>query len=287
VFGIEGVSKRRDELIKIYWKYGKNYFQAFVIKESQKYFDDEHMYVLFARFVETFEKLTNAITMEDFKKNSLFDKYLEDKRQKENEKIETSEAKINTEELCNYINVSKIKSKNSRTIAITEYLNEKGITISYFRTVTIMENERIKEHFSFPSSTFNQLYLDKKEGESVSTVEYEQSIFHSEVERVYPLFCIFINQESDVERIEIIPNFTFSSFHSEAKMVFEKTKLAFQEGDISLFPTVSDGVNFHVRPHAMNKEDVFEFSDGTAITKRTFWVNRETVNQVIFNHVKK
>ena len=43
----------------------------------------------------------------------------------------------------------------------------------------------------------------------------------------------------------------------------------------------------HVRPKAANSEDTFEFTNGLQITKRTFWANRETINELIQLYVNE
>ena len=40
-------------------------------------------------------------------------------------------------------------------------------------------------------------------------------------------------------------------------------------------------MGFHVRPKAANGEDTFQFTNGDHITKRTFWANKETVDELI------
>ena len=38
---------------------------------------------------------------------------------------------------------------------------------------------------------------------------------------------------------------------------------------------------FHIRPKAANMADFFEFTNGKQITKRTFWANKSTLNELI------
>ena len=64
-------------------------------------------------------------------------------------------------------------------------------------------------------------------------------------------------------------------------MVYNETVEAFEKGDDNLFPKSSEKKGFHVRPKAANSEDTFEFTNGLQITKRTFWANRETINELI------
>ena len=84
-----------------------------------------------------------------------------------------------------------------------------------------------------------------------------------------------------VSQILLIKEFSFKKFKEDAEKVFNQTLLAFQSGDESKFPRSSDGCGFHVRPKAVNAEDTFRFTNGNLITKRTFWANKGTVEQLI------
>ena len=75
--------------------------------------------------------------------------------------------------------------------------------------------------------------------------------------------------------------FSFDRFSEDAKIAYNQTIDGFKKGDYNLFPKVSDGLKFHIRPKAMNADDQFMFSSGEFITKRTFWANRETVYEVL------
>ena len=47
------------------------------------------------------------------------------------------------------------------------------------------------------------------------------------------------------------------------------------------FPKASLNKKFHIRPKAINSNDTFEFTNGELITKRTFWANKDTVDEII------
>ncbi|MED7662374.1 hypothetical protein G4441_16190 [Blautia wexlerae] len=106
-----------------------------------------------------------------------------------------------------------------------------------------------------------------------------------------PVFVLdFIENKSgkkDICSITFIKDFSFVSENAKAEMVYNETVEAFEKGDDNLFPKSSEKKGFHVRPKAANSEDTFEFTNGLQITKRTFWANRETINELIQLYVNE
>lgn len=91
------------------------------------------------------------------------------------------------------------------------------------------------------------------------------------------------NQDSKrtIEKIRFIPEFSFKDYEDDAKVVYDLTIKAFEEGKEEEFPKMKDALSFHVRPKAVNGEDTFEFTNGKQITKRTFWANKKTIDGII------
>ena len=47
------------------------------------------------------------------------------------------------------------------------------------------------------------------------------------------------------------------------------------------FPRISDDLGFHVRPHALSSQDTIIFTNGKEITKRSFWANKNIIQDII------
>ena len=107
----------------------------------------------------------------------------------------------------------------------------------------------------------------------------------------FPLFVLDNELKEDngkeIVQVHFIEKFTFKKYIEDGRNVFEKTIEAFQEGDETLFPKVSQKLNFHVRPKAINASDTFEFSNGNNITKRTFWANKDLINELIASYINE
>lgn len=269
-----------------FYRYGKNYFGSYVLLHDIVLVDDENFYNLFIQFVEDFSALRfhKEIELEDFKKDELFDSYLE-KMIPERKKATSNKLleKIDKGELCEYLN-NNVDSKYTVSKVISEYLLKKEKSLEYFRVIAI-SNKKINEAYPFPVRTFTQLYQDIKDEKSVTTeYAYENSEFAKEIARKFPIFVVFWNEErkdKKIEKVEVVENFTFKNYETDAKIVFQRTKEAFEQGDENSFPKSSEGLHFHVRPKALNGEDTFEFSNGKQITKRTFWANKSTIEEIL------
>lgn len=266
-------------------KYGKNYFQSYVLceKNEDTELDTEYLMTLFNKFVHDFKNMKNNLEMSDFKKDELFKEYQKRKNQKESEEcdIESPDeiANINLEKLREEIN----RNKNSvYTIhrSIDKFLETKKINLSYFRVIAT-ENNKVKEAFPFPNATFNELY------NSDEYKNYTDLLFAKEVNKQFAAFIIEwenINNKKAVKYIRFIPDFSFKQYSENAQCVYNKTVQAFKDGDEKEFPQIKEDLSFHIRPKAINSEDTFEFTNGMWITKRTFWANRKTMNEIIGEH---
>nr|OTO69911.1 hypothetical protein A5866_002129 [Enterococcus sp. 12C11_DIV0727] len=172
-------------------------------------------------------------------------------------------------------------------------MNDEGIVINYFRVIPV-KNKKVKESYPFPNSTFNELYQWDGYPDDDRYKKFSDSKFLEELRKTYPVFIVFweykatseINGNLEekkelVSGLEIIEDFSFMTFKKEAQKVYEETVEAFCMGKESLFPKISDDLKFHVRPKAVNAEDTFEFSNGDLLTKRTFWANSKTIEELI------
>lgn len=260
--------------------YGKNYFGSYLIDKSEKNKDiyncDEQIFeIQYDDFIQEFNKLKDKIQASDFKKDDLFKTYLLHKKNDNNQK----DIDIDCVDLMIYLN-NKIKSNYSVSKVILDYLKENNIDSFYFRVITRLKH-KCKEAFPFANSSFNEICLiDEKN----TYPNYNDSIFKKEIFKEFPVFLIEKELDNDKEYINeiiFIDKFSFREYNDEAKIVYDKTLAAFEMGDTTLLPKVSDNLCFHVRPKAIDGKDTFEFTNGEQITKRTFWANKITVENII------
>ena len=180
---------------------------------------------------------------------------------------------------------NKVDSKYKTRKIIVDYFNEKGINIPYFRVIAYTDGKP-REAYPFPNTTFSELY---KKGEEEEYLEYRDSLFCKEIHRKFPVFVIDWREDVKegkriVNDIFYLPEFTFEEYDASAKEVYESTIKAFEDGDENEFIKMGDGMDFHIRPKAVNSEDTFEFTNGRYITKRTFWANKTTVEKLISDY---
>lgn len=264
-----------------YYKYGKNYFGSYVLKRKPTEIDDENFYNLFNLFVKEFQSIQDEVSLEDFKSDTLFDKF----SATFSEEDSSTYLNIDRSDLCQYVNEHR-KTRYSIANTISDYLLQKGIDIPYFRVIAV-EGKKIKEAYPFPSRTFNELYQEKKVDENVSSVEFENSRLKEEIEKRFPVFIAIWSEKGGeeegtlIQNMELIEEFSFEKYLDDAKKVFDKTKEAFEQGDDTMFVKSGADLKFHIRPKGANSDDTFEFSNGMQITKRTFWANKETIKALI------
>ncbi|MBD5462596.1 MAG: hypothetical protein HDR24_05985 [Lachnospiraceae bacterium] len=88
-------------------------------------------------------------------------------------------------------------------------------------------------------------------------------------------------------KVRYVPEFSFEEYDKEAREVYELTVRAFESGNEEAFPKVKDKKGFHVRPKGINANDTFEFSNGSQITKRTFWANKDTMDALLSKYLEE
>lgn len=276
-------NKKLDENEKLYMKNGKNYFESFVLSEMTAELDEEYMSLLFENFIKTFMEIKPRPMIQDFKKDDLFKEYCAYKAKKGEQEVTITEN--DCEQLREYLNETK-PSPYTIQKSIIEFLNmiEKGIP--YFRVIAC-SNLKVREAFPFPNVTFSELYQGRDEFEQAEYKSYETSSFGKEVSKVFPVFIINWRNTEDNEKgriaesIKFFPEFSFKRYSDEAKLVYNQTIQTFIDGNEEEFTKVKDGKAFHVRPKAANAEDTFEFTNGKRITRRTFWANKNTMDDLI------
>ena len=266
----------------IYTKNAKNYFESFVLSEKKNPLDDEYLMLLYDIFIEQFMKLAPSPDIKEFKKDDLFQKY-QMARINSIEPKGIDDFEIMSEPLKEYLNCQDV-SPYAIQKKIREFLNSKGIEIPYFRVISC-SNGKVREAFPFPTSTFSEIYQNQTESvEEKKYISFDKSNLKKEIMKEFPIFIIDWEIEDGkrkVEKVYYFEKFSFKTLKQQARNVFEKTIEAFKDGDENSLPKMGEDLSFHVRPKAINAEDTFEFSNGKQITKRTFWVNKNTMNELL------
>ncbi|MFP3512719.1 DNA mismatch repair protein MutH [Peribacillus sp. SIMBA_075] len=274
---------------------GKYYFKSYckgIYNDAEDENDKEAYFQgIYEYFINTFIKLQPNIDSNELKKDTLFELYLESLISSENDDDKIGDLQNSLGEFVVKFEEYKKSngSKSNRSMFIKSQLEKKGIEIG-FRTINLIcksENQyKLKEALPLPGQTFSQLYeINNYPGvydEQDKLVRFEDSKFYKEIHREFYLF-VFIQDESsgNTKKIELISDFTLSRLSKRAKNVYEKTVNAFQEGNVNLFVKQSDDLCFHIRPKAKDVKDTFTFTDGSQQVKRTFWVNKECLLELI------
>lgn len=271
----------------IFLRYGKNYFQSFVVWRL----DENDGLVSFIEtdlemYYEEIESLAKEMNIEinDYKSNQSFMKI--QRKLSKSKAINIKENESNDDRaLSDY--VIKNKQNNYSVSSIIKRFNEQqGIDMEYFRTISYKGN-KVKENFPFPNSTFEEFYKREKYMDDDAYPVFEDSLFLKEIRRKYPVYVIFLNENNDIKNVKFISSFSVTmakDWKEKAEEAFNLVRKAFLLGDSTRFPKVSSNIGFHVRPKAANSKDTFQFSDGEFITRRTFWANSEYINKILLDN---
>ena len=289
---------RQDEIVKVesdeinICKYGRNYYESYVILRMPENTDEDTLSNLFVEFIRDAKLASREKIMPEFKKDELFkeitDIYLES--QADQIKGEELGATIKTklESLKEYLNENK-ENNYSLSALITRFWESEKISLDEFRVISVKKTEEEYiplEAYPFTSGTFSELYMNVDYSNPVAVKSYEESLFAKEIKKEFAVFVIEKNEEYRIINIFYIEKFSFAEYEDAAKSVYEKTVTAFKEGDEEGFVKASDGLKFHIRPKAKNADDTFEFSNGKEITKRTFWANKKLIKELLDKYLK-
>ena len=92
------------------------------------------------------------------------------------------------------------------------------------------------------------------------------------------------NSKQSITNITIKHDFNFNLLDKNSEKVqqlYKETINAFIEGETSKFPSVNRGDIIYVQPKAINKEDLFLFTNGEQLPKQTFWISKDNINNII------
>ncbi|WP_159450372.1 AIPR family protein [Clostridium merdae] len=278
----------KDKYQKAIYQYGKNYFGTYALNflvDAQE-IDDTKLMMVYEEFEKDLLATGYDLSLGEFKKDDLSTTMLANRISRLNANssdYSTISEEIITDSLLTDLVKQLDVSTSSYAFSkkINQFLLSHDINIPYFRVISRF-NQKCKEAFPFPSSTFNELVSV----ENSEYLEFEHSAFAKEIKRTYPVFIIDKDEDNRVIKARFIENFTFADYEEKVKKTYDLTVAAFKEGDESKFPRSSSNIGFHIRPKALNGEDTFQFTNGDFITKRTFWANKDTVENILAAFLK-
>ena len=160
-------------------------------------------------------------------------------------------------------------------------------------------NGNVMEGFYLSSKTFSELYqnlsIEDKLTNDIEIKEndfktFSESTLNSELIKKYNIYVIDVEEDSNgkesITKITIKRDFNFNLLDENSEKVqqlYKETINAFIEGESNKFPSVNNGDIIYVQPKAVNKEDLFLFTNGEQLPKQTFWISKDYIKNVINN----
>ena len=146
------------------------------------------------------------------------------------------------------------------------------------KTIRVENNNKIKEHMSFPIFRFKELVEE----------DWENSTFGNYLRETRFLFVVYKFDENGELRLRGAQfwNMPYEDLEGNVRKVWKETKQILIDGlevekvngkNYNNFPKASDNPICHVRPHARNAQDVDELPDGRMFPKQCFWLNKEYI----------
>lgn len=301
---IERIDKSKKSVID---KYGKNYFESFVLqfRDDEIDLDDKYLKVMYEEMCSILDKMEREISHNEFKKDDLYDRLADKKISglKSKAQVITKDSTGSYEkELLEYIMKHKDKSPFE---AINSFNLENQILNDDIRVID-MKEEKIKEHFHLSLKCFSELYLGLGEkGIDIQEVvegrkslskddfrQFEDSTLKKMLEKDYNIYLLIFNKVEDIVEIKFIPEFNFKIFgdskkyDNQVEQLYNQTVDAFIEGEVNMFPTSTTN-KIHIGTKATTKDDAFLFTNGDYLTKRTFWVSKSYVQKRVDEYLKE
>jgi DNA mismatch repair protein MutH len=157
------------------------------------------------------------------------------------------------------------------------------------KTIRVNSNDKIKESMSFPAFKYEELVKETWE-ESPIRLMFETTKF---------LFIVFREMNGEFYFDDVIFwNMPITHIETNVKKVWEKTVDVVKRGNIvsgykkngdrkTNFPSTKFDKVCHVRPHGINKKDVYplpiqdQYTGSTVYTKHCFWLNNTYVLSIV------
>ena len=179
--------------------------------------------------------------------------------------------------LINKLILSNI-SENSTEIPFEEFeqFNKAGIII---KTVALEENGNLKESMSFPAIKWVELAEED---------EWEESQLYDFISRKF-LFYVY-KKNAEYKNPTFVTAFFWSMPQTDIDKMQElwgNTKEKVLRNEYGSFLTSTQHSVGHVRPHAKNALDLAPTPQNTMEKKKSFWLNRVYILNVIKNHLNR
>lgn len=194
--------------------------------------------------------------------------------------------KINTSAKNKFSLIFSKMLKINGNIEETEEFLKANIKI---KTIRVEQNGKIKESMSFPAFKFMDIYNQK----------WEESDLYNAFENTKYMFVIFRKNNNDEYYFDNVKlwNMPENILQTEIKKVWLKTKRIIKNGNIvkgikngikvTNFPKIIDNQYCHVRPHAINRNDVYllpiadKLTNQKSYMKHCFWLNSKYIKEII------
>lgn len=278
-------------------RYAKNYFESFVIKHYENIADAEGKEKIFDVYFEKFKEIISKkeYNYNSFKNDNLYNEIIEEyEKQKESNDINKNLDDAYYNELKKFLNYSS----DLQYLPLILKFNYGKIQMDNIRVIKRV-NGNIMESFYLSSKTFSELYqnlsiedrlINDKEIKESDFKTFSESTLYNELIKKYNIYVIDVEEDSTgkelITDITIKRDFNFNlldEYSEKVQQLYKETINAFIEGETSKFPTVNNGDIIYVQPKAINKEDLFLFTNGEQLPKQTFWISKDYIKNIINN----
>ena len=154
------------------------------------------------------------------------------------------------------------------------------------KTIHLDSKGKPRESMAFPAIRFERLVKEVWEPDVTNAEDQIEADFRANLDKRF-LFFVFQGDRKDRAKSRFVGAFFWSipseDLDGEVRRVWQLMKDAVAVSDPGRFPKQAGSPIAHVRPHARNKNDVDFLPDGSATTKRCFWLNRNYICSLLGN----
>lgn len=139
------------------------------------------------------------------------------------------------------------------------------------KTISLEKGGALKESMSFAQIQFKQIVHE----------EWEDSYWFNMLTKRF-FFVVFQKDRFGVRRLRNVKFWTMPAADLEiAREFWEDTKQKIQSGDFEHFIKISDDRICHVRPKAINSQDLMGTEFGTFQKKKAYWLNSTYIKRIV------
>ena len=146
------------------------------------------------------------------------------------------------------------------------------------KTIRLESTGKLKEAMSFKQIQFKEI-VDEA---------WEESVWHEILVKKF-LFVVYQKEVNSTDcKLKTVffwnmPNDDLEVCHQ----VWLDTQQKIREGDYAHFIKASNNMISHVRPKAINSEDLMETPQGTFEKKKAYWLNRDYIFGIVSEHLEE